>query len=216
MLLVWLIGRRLLSLYSEVKNRRQQRFLRRKSHFAIKHVTSNELLFVGDSITEGADWHGLFPEQSTHNSVVRNFGIGSDTTAGVLERLAPILAGHPRAIFLLIGTNDIGTGIPLLQTTRNYRAIVAQIHQSTPATQLYIQSILPREASQQAAVEALNRQIQHLAAEYGATYIDLYSQFLGEEGGIDPICSNDELHLLGSGYRRWQQALVEPMKRAAA
>lgn len=210
-LLAWFVVRRLFSLYAETKGRRRQRFLRRISHFAVKPITHNDIIFLGDSITEGGEWKALFP-----NHAVRNFGIGSDTTHGVLDRIEFIVAGQPKAIFLLIGTNDIGTGIPQAETIRNYQSIIKRIREGSPKTQLYIQNILPRQASDQSAVEALNQQLQQLAAQHKATYIDLYSQFIGEHGGIKADYSNDELHLLGLGYRRWQQIIAEPLERATA
>ena len=63
------------------------------------------VVFLGDSITQG--WHddldGSFPELK-----VANRGISGDTTRGVLIRLQEdVLALHPRAVVLLIGTNDL-------------------------------------------------------------------------------------------------------------
>lgn len=210
-LLGWLVARRLFSLYTEAKGRRSQRFLRRISHFAVKPVTHDDIIFLGDSITEGGEWKALFPSHS-----IRNFGIGSDTTQGVLERIDFIIAGKPKAIFLLIGTNDIGMEIPRSETVHNYYSIIKQIREGSPETQLYIQSILPRQASQQFAVEILNQQLQQLAAEHEVTYVDLYSKFIGDQGGIDADYANDELHLLGAGYRCWQQIVAKSLESAAA
>ncbi|MGB9898194.1 GDSL-type esterase/lipase family protein, partial [Thermanaerothrix sp.] len=70
--------------------------------FAHHPVKAGDIVFLGDSITDGARWDELFPGLS-----VKNRGINADTTRGVLARLDSILQGQPAAIFLLIGTNDL-------------------------------------------------------------------------------------------------------------
>lgn len=202
LLLVYLVLRKLYFLYGELKQRKSRRFQRRLSHFAMKVVENDQILFVGDSITEGVDWSTLFPRFA-----VRNFGIGSDTTAGLLERIDTIIAAHPKAIFLLIGTNDIGLNIPHPTILENYRRIVERIRGETPNTQLFVQSILPRHEKYSVEIVTLNQQLHSLAVSYDASYINLYSDFVNMEGGIKKTFSNDELHLLASGYRCWQEQL---------
>lgn len=53
------------------------------------------ILFLGDSLVERADWHILFPEK-----LVLQFGIGGDTTEGLLNRLDAVIKQKPIHIFV--------------------------------------------------------------------------------------------------------------------
>ena len=73
----------------------------RRSQFEALPKVADAVVFLGDSITEGGVWDEWFRELLTLNR-----GIGGDTVGGVLDRLDSALY-EPRAISLLIGTNDL-------------------------------------------------------------------------------------------------------------
>lgn len=177
---------------------------RRTSFFERHPVKPQDIVFLGDSITEGGEWNELFPGANT-----RNRGIGGDTTTGVLERLNQITRGEPGAVFIKIGTNDLTHGpSERQQSYAQYRSIVSRILQESPRTTVYLQSILPREEKYRDEVEAFNLEIQDIAGDLSVTYIDLYPHFLAEDGSISNEFSNDELHLKGEGYDLWLQQLL--------
>lgn len=71
-----------------------------------------KLACMGDSLTEGADlvtghtWPCLVGNSLTLN--VSNFGIGGDTTQGMLSRFYPeVLEFKPDYMFVMGGTNDL-------------------------------------------------------------------------------------------------------------
>ena len=68
-------------------------------------VTSKDIIFLGNSITNGCEWAELF-----QNKNVKNRGISGDICMGVYDRLDPIVKGKPAKIFLLIGINDVSRG----------------------------------------------------------------------------------------------------------
>ena len=82
------------------------RYNRRVELFASYDVQPGDVVMLGDSITEGADWPALFPGVRIHNQ-----GIGGDDTDGVLRRLALVTDRRPGKVFVMIGTNDIGKGV---------------------------------------------------------------------------------------------------------
>ena len=59
-------------------------------------VTSKDIIFLGNSITNGCEWAELF-----QNKNVKNRGISGDICMGVYDRLDPIVKGKPAKIFLL-------------------------------------------------------------------------------------------------------------------
>lgn len=176
----------------------------RVSFFDSFPLDSGDIVMLGDSITEGAEWSEVFPELP-----VKNRGIGGDTTAGVLARLQSIVVRKPAAIFLKIGTNDLTMGPERDVSYQQYRDIVATIQASSPNTDIYVQSVLPRGVELQGDVEDYNIKILAIANELGVTYIDLYSSFLDPDGSIRDELTLDEIHLSGPGYRLWQ-SLLEP------
>lgn len=86
----------------------------------------------------------------------------------------------------------------------NIATIVDTIKTRSPETKIYVQSILPRAAEYREKVEALNKALEQSTSSK-ATWIDLYPLFLdSRDGSINDDYSNDELHLLGSGYLKWR------------
>ena len=46
----------------------------------------------------------------------------------------------------------------------------------------------------------LNKELKALTEEFGYTYIHLFPAFANSQGGLHQKITNDDLHLLGSGY----------------
>ncbi len=174
------------------------------TQFEVLSIQPGDIVFLGDSITEGGIWEELFPGLPT-----RNRGIGGDVTEGVLERLEQVTQGTPAKVFLLIGTNDLALSEKSPdEIAANIEAIVDAIRSQSPGTRIYVQSVLPRGAGFRAAVEALNRATRARISTK-ANWIDLYPLFLDtEDGSIRDEFSNDELHLMGAGYLNWRDAIA--------
>lgn len=168
------------------------------TQFAALSSSPDDVVFLGDSITELSRWHELFP-----GAPVRNRGISGDTTDGVLRRLDQITAGKPAKVFLLIGTNDLLWDTPEEEIAGNIERIVDRIATESPTTEIYVQSVLPRGIDYRENVETLNAMVRaRLGSD--ATWIDLYPLFLADDGSIRDDLANDELHLLGPGYVIWR------------
>ena len=178
------------------------------SQFKILGVQPGDTVFLGDSITEGGKWHELFPQSN-----VRNRGIAGDTTTGVLARLDQITNGQPAQIFLMIGTNDLFGGASQADIVANIIRIIEMVHDASPQTDVFVQSILPGGESYQERIKSLNSALETAIAEK-ATWVNLYPLFLDEAGtSIDNSLSNDELHLLGQGYLVWRDAIAHLVKK---
>ncbi|WOJ98173.1 GDSL-type esterase/lipase family protein [Congregibacter brevis] len=176
----------------------------RIGQFSSFPVSSEDVVFLGDSITHAGHWEEMFPGIST-----RNRGISADTTTHVIERLSQVTDGTPRAVFLKIGTNDLTHGPEDRDVSyQQYRQILETIREASPTTRLFVQSLLPRAVELREEVEAYNAEIQKIAGDMGATYIDLYDAFLAADGSITDELTYDELHLTGEGYLVWQAQLT--------
>jgi len=177
------------------------------SQFEVLPVNSGDIVFLGDSITEGGIWEDLFPDLP-----VRNRGISGDTTDGVLKRLQQVSQGRPAKMFLLIGTNDLNAGMTPGEVAKNIILIVDSIRADSPDTQIFVQSVLPRGTDYRDRVEELNALLES-GISGKAAWIDLYPLFLDRsDGSIRNVLSNDELHLLGPGYLLWREAIEDRVR----
>jgi lysophospholipase L1-like esterase len=181
------------------------------SAFEAFPLVPDDIVFLGDSLTEGGPWEELFPDLR-----VRNRGIGGDTSDGVLSRLEQVTRATPTKVFLLIGTNDLFRGASEDEIVANITDVLDRLKQETPDTEVYLQSVLPRAPRYRADIEALNQRLAEVALEHGTAWIDLYPAFLDpESGGIRPELSNDELHLLGPGYALWKEQIEVQVRTGA-
>ncbi|MEJ8843325.1 GDSL-type esterase/lipase family protein [Lacibacter sp. H375] len=181
----------------------------RVSFFKEMPVTKGEIIFLGNSITDGAEWAQLFNDLR-----MKNQGISGDVTAGLLHRLDVVTDRKPAKIFLLIGTNDLARGISADTVLHNIYLLADYVKQQSPKTKLYVQSILPvndvygkfaGHTKNGEKIKAANELLKSNATAHNYQYIDLYSAFVDENGKLKKELSNDGLHLMGNAYLLWKQ-----------
>lgn len=161
-----------------------------------------DVVFVGDSLTQNCQWNELFPKLN-----IKNRGIGSDTTDGVIARLDSVIKTQPKKVFLMIGINDISMDIPEEVIVDNYKNIIVKIKEELPDSDLYIQSILPCAGEKgelyNVRIERVNEEIKYLSNEYECVYIDLYKKFANENGYLKDCYNYDNVHITVNGYEVW-------------
>lgn len=171
-----------------------------------------EIVMIGDSLTDAAEWAEMFPDQD-----IANRGIDSDTTDGVLARIDDIVAARPRQAFVMIGINDFADGRRDVDAVfANYRAIVSRLRQA--GVRVVVQSTLPCNeakaawkscASINGKIARLNARLSSLAST-GVVFIDL-RPLLAPDGNLKSDLTYDGVHLNGDGYRLWKQAIAASM-----
>lgn len=166
-------------------------------------IVESPVVFLGDSITAACEWRELFG----WNLPILNRGIGGDTTAGVLSRLRAITAIRPTAIFLMIGTNDLGFLEPG-EISDNIARIVDTVGQGSPRTFIYLQSILPsRSLKRNHRAQEVNLRLSKLPVSAQVSYLHLYDAFLDDERLLATPFTYDGLHLTGDGYLMWKSQI---------
>jgi lysophospholipase L1-like esterase len=162
-------------------------------------------VLVGDSL---ALWLPLstWPGQQ----VWLNQSISGETTGHMLQRLHYFAATRPRAIHLMGGINDLKQGVPETEVVDNITQILVQLRWQQPGARLVVYSILPTRLGGilNDRIQRVNQSLAVVAAQQGATFIDLYSVFSDSSGQLRPELTTDGLHLSPQGYTLWQAALV--------
>ena len=180
-------------------------YLQRADLYRYSKIQKGDIVFLGDSITDGGCWDELFPGLN-----IKNRGINADDTVGVLARLDDILCCEPSAIFILIGTNDLNWWNYRHddEILANYREILRRCKELSPSTRVFVQSILPRAKRYAGHITMLNLSLEKMAEEFGFTYINLFPHFADGSGALKAEFNNDHLHLMAPGYALWVSLLT--------
>ena len=171
-----------------------------------------DIIFLGNSITARTDWNELLG-----NPLARNRGISGDISFGVLQRLHEVTEGKPAKIFILVGINDISRNIPDSLIVDNYRKIISMIKAASPATEIYLQTLLPvnneftqfkNHYNKDNHILWVNERIKEIGQQEHINVIDLYPHFLNNEKKLDKRFTEDGLHINAAGYKRWAEILM--------
>ncbi|GMN11307.1 SGNH/GDSL hydrolase family protein [Croceitalea sp. MTPC9] len=177
----------------------------RNDLFKILPQSNSDILFLGNSITDGAELQELF-----NNPNVKNRGINADTIIGLQERLEEILGIEPNKIFILIGTNDLKNHT-VSKILIDYKNLLEKIRILCPTSQLYVQSILPVKNStlrNNEDINTINASLKKiLAGKANIKFIDVNSPLRGLDGELKSSYTYDGLHLNGAGYMKWKTVI---------
>lgn len=192
----------------------------RVNGFRMQNEPFQNVVLLGDSITEGFDVGKYFPGRRVLNRGIGADVIGNDLpetdNRGVLKRLnESVYHCSPTDVFLLIGVNDLGSGRTPEVMEKGYRDILAQIKKETPRVRVHVQSVLPtrdKYAKHNANVVDFNGRIKKLAEEFGYDYIDLHALMIDDKGELKADFTNDGLHLNEAAYKIWLAEVERVMK----
>ena len=181
-------------------------------------ITSEDILMLGDSLTEGGgDWGKRLGKEN-----VVNRGIVGDEVMGVYDRLHQILPGKPKKLFLLIGTNDVSHDLSTDSIVGLIDKTITRIQKESPETKLYLQSLLPinesfgrykRMTNKTYQIPEINARLEILAKQKKIEFINLFPLFV--EKGTNVLrkeLTSDGLHLKEEGYQIWVDAIKKKMK----
>jgi lysophospholipase L1-like esterase len=171
-----------------------------------------EVVMLGDSLTQDAEWGELFPELSP-----RNRGVVNATTEDALEFVDCVVGERTRAVFVMLGTNDLRQGRSDAEILLHYARLLDRIRELSPESTVTVQSVLPSLGVSPGRLEGLNGKLSVLAADKTATWLDL-GPFIPRQSGSQEseMLLVDGLHLSASGFRVWVTALSPVMAKLAA
>jgi lysophospholipase L1-like esterase len=191
---------------------RHENFLKRAKEGKV------DLLFLGDSITEGWGNNDVWQKHYAPLNAA-NFGIGGDTTQNVLWRIlnGEIEGLSPKAVVLMIGTNNFGLhGDQPDAVARGILTLVQTLRKKLPKTKVLLLGIFPRDEKPNTdfrkRIKKVNDQIAALDDRKNVRYLDLTPKFLAPDGTLPKDLAPDFLHLSPKGYEIWAESMDPLLK----
>ena len=179
-----------------------------------------DLLFIGDSITDGwrnagkAVWDQFFAPLKA-----ANFGIGGDRTEHVIWRLrnGELEGIRPKLAVIMIGTNNGGDSAE--DVAAGIKTIIADLQERSPGTRILLLGIFPRGEKPEGA-RLKNEQVNKLISAYASpndpkriVYMDIGAKFLTPDQILGKDIMPDALHPNAKGYQIWAEAIIDMVKQ---
>lgn len=176
-----------------------------------------DLIFIGDSITQG--YEGAGRDVWTNYYAPRkamNLGFNRDKTENVLWRLdnGEIDGISPRLAVLLIGTNNTGLRRDKPEDiAEGVKAICDRLQAKLPETKILVLAILPRSPNptdwDRANNEEANKLIARLADDQKVFFVNVNDKLTNPDGTLSGEIMPDMLHPSPKGYQIIAEA-IEP------
>ncbi len=182
---------------------------RRKTWLQQVERDQNAVVFFGDSITQGwgDNFERWFPGMKSANR-----GISGDTTRGMLIRLPQdVIALKPRAVVMLMGTNDLEENGEPETIAANVKEIITQLKASDPSLPIILCNVFPSSETKKRPADKIKRVNELYAAvakgDAQVTVIDTWTLFANATGDAKAEEFPDLLHPNEIGYAKWAASL---------
>ncbi len=168
---------------------------------------SPRVVFIGNSITEGWNWH--YPQFFKNNKNYYNRGISGQTTPQMLIRFRQdVVDLEPDIVVILAGINDIAenTGPSTVKSITDNIISMSQIALANDI-KVIISSILPAsnfpwrpEISPPYKILKINSILQAYALKNNIIYLDYFSEMFDGKNGLTKEYGADSVHPNKAGY----------------
>lgn len=168
------------------------------------NVQSGAVVFIGDSITQGLCVSSIAP-------ISVNYGIGSDTTVGVLKRLPEYNSLKLASVVVFaIGINDLNRCNRNNESIlKNYESIIKDLPEKLPVV---FSAVLPVDAKGRMRLRGLNERIRLLnnkiemlcANSPRLFFVNVGPLLTDKDGNLsDEFYDSDGVHLNSKGNKIW-------------
>ena len=175
-----------------------------KTKEVVKGVLEENVVFLGDSITDFYDLKKYYPDHFVVNS-----GISGNITDDILDDMEKrVYQYNPSKVFLLIGTNDLHKERKVEEVVENIQKIITEIKENRPKVEIYLESIYPvnkdigdgAQNRHNEDIRSINDKLEEYCHDEKITYIDLYDDLANDEESLKEEYTKDGLHLNDEGY----------------
>ena len=184
----------------------------------VKNVTDENIVFLGDSLTDYYDLDEYFG--TSYNLV--NSGKGGNTTDDILSDMKErVYRYNPSKVFILIGINDMKKQKSNDYIYNNIIKIVNEIKKNRKCAEIYVESLYPinesndERISRQSIVNRSNKKIDEINSRLKKTfnksdvhYIDINSKLKDEENNMKIEYTKEGVHLSKEGYEKVTKLLI--------
>lgn len=177
------------------------------------------LLFIGDSITDGWSKAPGIWEKHFGRHQPANFGISGDSTQHVLWRIAhgELDRIAPKVVVLMLGTNNTASNTPP-EIADGVARVIRRIQEKLPQTRILLLAIFPRGPRRNTGyyddgirrmevINEVNLDLSRLADGKRVRFLNINDVFLGPDGKIPADVMPDQLHPGPKGYQLWAEAM---------
>lgn len=201
---------------------------RHKAFLKIVAKGEGDVIFIGDSITQGWEGKAAKPvwDETFGKYKAVNLGIGGDQTGHVLWRLTDgkeIEPLKPKLAVIMIGTNNTGAHTAE-QIAGGIKAIIAELQKQKPDMKILLLGVFPRASGVEKGadapkdklnpkIKAINDIIAKYADDKKVFYKDIGAKFLTADGTLERKVMPDLLHLSGDGYKIWAEAIKDDITK---
>jgi len=151
------------------------------------------------------------------DKVIYNRGIRATTTAELLAAIdVCIIDLEASKVFINIGTNDVGFGVPEATFLANYDEILRQIKEQLPTPQVFVMAYYPVNATadfgesqvehnslferrNNEVLQSESAKVAQLAKKYGYSFIDVNEGLTDADGNLRKELTFDGGHLSPAG-----------------
>ncbi|CAM4089616.1 GDSL-type esterase/lipase family protein [Roseateles saccharophilus] len=183
--------------------------------------TPPEVVFIGDSITQGWEKEGREVWQR-HFAPLHGLalGFGGDRTENALWRLqhGEIDGLAPKAVVLMIGTNNSGHRAENPETTAaGIKRLLDEIRRRLPNAQVLLLAIFPRGEKPDDFLRGINQRVNQIIQGYAdgrqIHFLDIGAALLQPDGTLSKEVMPDLLHPNERGYEIWQRAMAPTLQQ---
>ena len=201
----------------------QKRIIKNVIEVKEEKLVSENIVFLGDSITEFYDLDKYFDDVYHVQS-----GRNGDKTYEILDNMYErVYRYNPSKVFIMLGINNIVYDNSSAEDVVNdIKEICDKIVERNPYTEIYIESIAPYsnewkdnhdntahdEEEVNAKVKEANKLLKEYAKEKDYKYIDIYDLLINDEGKLESKYFKDGLHPNDEGYKIITEKLIKYMK----
>lgn len=199
---------------------REGRWMKRHESLNKRVAEGNvDLIFIGDSITQGWEGKGKNVWKKFYGDrKAVNLGIGGDRTQHVLWRLdnGNLYNISPKLAVIMIGTNNSRDNSSK-EIYEGNKAIVEKLRAKLPEMKILLLAIFPRgpkpDDNRRQVNEKANKMIAELADGKTVHYLDIGEKFLEKDGTLTREIMPDLLHLSEQGYTIWAESIDPSVKK---
>lgn len=165
-------------------------------------------LILGDSITQGLTVYEYLDQ--AHVNAQKGVGVVSPEESGLSGILPQVVSASPQKLFIALGMNDTIAARADGDVFRDaYKAVLDELKEALPNTQIYVNSILPvSQAAVQsderfACVPQFNEKLKELCESEKVGFID-NTELVKEE-----YYESDGRHMSNDYYPEWLDHMAE-------